>query len=412
MDAPDLGPYAFIRAEKIRTKRQLLAAMKHNDRTAPDGLEHTDPSRPPELVAGHPDAVEAWEAAMASKGLDPTKPRKGAVVAVEWLATASPEWWATASAEQRAAWTADTLAFVADEMAGPVRPGEAPEARAERGRGLILAAHYHDDETTPHLHILAVPLVEKERAARGKPRKRDAGKPRPPSAPTWDLAAKSILGGPRDRMSELQTDYAAAVAHHGLKRGIPKKETGAFNQRPSHYRAEQAHLTAAIAQERDAAAKDRAIAAGDRKDAEGDRMASLADRSKAADILAKADETGARRRNNIVANAQDEAKAIIAAAMADAAAIKQAAAQALAKAQAFAQTLRADAKRLSIAISFYPYEDDPHTPEARAAVDDRERRLRQEEQDQKKRNAATSAPALSAFDRLKLRGRGDRGRGD
>ena len=152
MDAADLGPFAFIRAEKLRTRRQLLAAMQHNDRTAESGLEHTDPSRPPELVAGHPDAVEAWEAAMASKGLDPTKPRTGAVVAVEWVATASPEWWATASAEQRAAWTADTLAFVADEMAGPARPGEAPEARAERGRGLILAAHYHDDET----HIRAL----------------------------------------------------------------------------------------------------------------------------------------------------------------------------------------------------------------------------------------------------------------
>ena len=180
MDAPDLGPFAYIRAQKVRTKRQLLALWEHNARVAEQGLEHTDPTRPIELIAGHPgDAVEAWEAAMVSKGLDPTKPRKGAVVAVDWFATASPEWWPTASAEQRKQWQADTLAFVADEMAGPVRPGEAPEARAERGRGLILAAHYHDDETTPHLHILTIPLVEKERGARGRPRKRDAGKPRP-----------------------------------------------------------------------------------------------------------------------------------------------------------------------------------------------------------------------------------------
>ena len=367
MDAADLGPFAFIRAEKLRTRRQLLAAMKHNDRTAESGLEHTDPSRPPELVAGHPDAVEAWEAAMASKGLDPTKPRTGAVVAVEWVATASPEWWATASAEQRAAWTADTLAFVADEMAGPVRPGEAPEARAERGRGLILAAHYHDDETTPHLHILAVPLVEKERAARGRPRKRDAGKPRPPSAPTWDLAAKSILGGPRDRMSELQTDYAAAVAHHGLKRGIPKKETGAFNKRPSHYRAEQAHLT-------DALRVDRHAAAVAKTDAALIRAASVDGMN---DTIAKTH----RKATGIIADAKSQAGAIIDAATRQGVRV-------VGWAKRVGEAVKADARRLGLAVSFPSYENDPESADARAAVEAKARQMEAEKEAQRRAREA------------------------
>jgi hypothetical protein len=404
----DREHYAIIRTAKIRTLRQLLAAEKHNDRTAEQGVEHADPSRPPELIAGHPDAVKAWEAAMVSKGLDP-KPRKGGVVAIEWLATASNAWWETATPEQRAAWKADTLAFVADEMAGPARPGEDPGARHQRGMLNILAAHYHDDESTPHLHILAVPLVEKERAARGRPRKRDAGKPRTTTGPAWSLAAKDILGGPRGRMSELQDDYAAAMEPHGLRRGIPRKETGAFNKAPAHWRAEQAHLTTAME-------KDRAIVGEDRRAAEGDRATAIIERTKAtatrttaeqdaAAIIAKAEETGKRRRDNIVANAQADAAAIIAAA-------QQQAQQMVAKVKAWAEAVKADAVSLGRAISFPDYAADPTAPDARAAVAAAERRKQQEADDQRKRNAATKPPDLEAIDRLKRGDRGGRGRGD
>jgi hypothetical protein len=382
MDTADLGPFAFIRAEKLRTRRQLRAAKEHNDRTAESGLEHTDPSRPPELIAGHPDAVEAWEAAMVSKGLDPTTPRKGAVLAVEWVATASPEWWATASAEQRAAWTADTLAFVCDEMAGAVRPGEDPAARAERGRGLILAAHYHDDETTPHLHVLAVPLVEKERTARGRPRKRDAGKPRPTTGATWDLAAKDILGGPRDRMSELQTDYAAAVAHHGLKRGIPKKETGAFNKRPSHYRAEQAHLTEALR-------TDRRTAALAKTDAALIRAASVDGMN---DTIAKTH----RKATTIIEGAKVQAGAIIDAATHQGLRI-------VSWAKGLGEAVKADAQRLGRAISFPAYEDDPKAAEARQAIKDAEARREAEKQAQRQRN---QPPAINSPERSRGRERG------
>ena len=226
------GPFAIIRTAKIRTLRQLRAAAEHNDRSADKGTEHADPERPPELIAGDADAVGAWRAAMVSKGLDPDAPRKGAVVAVEWLATASADFWANATPEQRAAWQRDSLAFVADEMAGPSRPGEDPEARAERGRGLILAAHYHDDETTPHLHVLTIPLTEKARGAKGRPRKRDAGKPRAPAGPSWGLAAKDLLGGPRGDCRNSKTTTPPRWSRTGCGGAYPAKRPGNATARP------------------------------------------------------------------------------------------------------------------------------------------------------------------------------------
>ena len=377
----DHQPFAIIRTAKIRTLRQLRAAAEHNDRSADKGTEHADPERPPELIAGDADAVGAWRAAMVSKGLDPDATRTGAVVAVEWLATASPDFWANASADQRAAWRADSLAFIADEMAGPVRPGEDPTARAERGRGLILAAHYHDDETTPHLHVLTIPLTEKARGAKGRPRKRDAGKPRPPSAPSWDLAAKDILGGPRGRLSELQDDYAAAMEPHGLRRGIPRKETGERNKAPAKWRAEQAHLTDALRVDRHAAA----IA---KTDADLFRRASVDGMN---DTIAKTH----RKATTIIADAKAQAGAIIDAAT-------QQGVRVVAWAKGLGEAVRADAQRLGRAIHFPAYEDDPKGAEARKAIMDAEARREAEKQAQKQRN---KPPAIEPAERSRGRER-------
>ena len=363
----DHQPFAIIRTAKIRTLRQLRAAAEHNDRSADKGTEHADPERPPELIAGDADAVEAWRAAMVSKGLDPDATRKGAVVAVEWLATASPDFWANASADQRAAWRADSLAFIADEMAGPVRPGEDPTARAERGRGLILAAHYHDDETTPHLHVLTIPLTEKARGAKGRPRKRDAGKPRPPSAPSWDLAAKDILGGPRGRLSELQDDYAAAMEPHGLRRGIPRKETGERNKAPAKWRAEQAHLTDALRVDRHAAA----IA---KTDADLFRRASVDGMN---DTIAKTH----RKATTIIADAKAQAGAIIDAAT-------QQGVRVVGWAKRVGEAVKADARRLGLAVSFPSYENDPESADARAAVEAKARQMEAEKEAQRRAREA------------------------
>ena len=51
----------------------------------------------------------------------------------------------------------------------------------------------------------------------------------------------------RDSASAIQDTYAEAMAHHGLRRGIPAKETGERNKPPARYRAELAALGDSLA---------------------------------------------------------------------------------------------------------------------------------------------------------------------
>ena len=114
--------------------------------------------------------------------------RKNAVLAVEFLLTASPEYF---------------------RPNDPGRAGYYEEQRLEdfqhtacewlqtRYGSRILRAELHLDESTPHIHAYMVPLDEK-----GK------------------LNCRALLGGSRYRLSELQDDFAAAMAPLGLERGI------------------------------------------------------------------------------------------------------------------------------------------------------------------------------------------------
>jgi hypothetical protein len=69
----------------------------------------------------------------------------------------------------------------------------------------VVAAVLHRDEETPHLHVVAVPIVQKTLAGRSVPESR--------------LCARDITGG-RYRLSRLQDSYHAAVEHLGIERGV------------------------------------------------------------------------------------------------------------------------------------------------------------------------------------------------
>jgi hypothetical protein len=216
-----MSNFAILRTEKIKSLRELKFRSDHNARKSKQGLEHTDPDRPASLLLGSDDAVATWHEKAAAVGFDTSKTRKDGVVALEWLATASKEWWDTADAEQRAEWQSQSLAFIA-EKAG--------------GLDNVLSAHLHEDEETPHLQVLTTPLIEKEVKQRGRRKERTEAQTRT----VWTLSAKDIIGGHRDRLVQLQTDYAERVASVGLRRGIPRKETGVRNMAPAKWRAAQA----------------------------------------------------------------------------------------------------------------------------------------------------------------------------
>ncbi len=225
-----MSDFAVLRIAKISTLRGLAGASAHNARTASSGLLHADNQAPlmgggVRLIAGDDDAVDAWKKRTAAVGL--SKPRKDAVRALEIVMSASPSWFAQASDHERREWQKQSYQWAAKTF----------------GEENILSAHLHDDEETPHIHILAVPLAQKTRKKAGRPRKGREGQARKETQ-AWGLCAADFVGSP-EKLVNLQTQYASAVSALGIRRGRSRRSTGAQHLSPAVYRAQSAEELAA-----------------------------------------------------------------------------------------------------------------------------------------------------------------------
>ena len=168
--------YAIMRAKKLANMGSVAASMQHCYRER--DTHNADQERTPDnqhLVAKSTD-----EAMGKLRDLLPEKRRKDAVLAVEYVMTATPEWFTKATPEQEKAFFQQSLQWLADKY----------------GADRIVTASIHRDETTPHLSAFVVPLTQDKR-----------------------LSAKEFIGS-RDKMRADQTTYAACVANLGLERGI------------------------------------------------------------------------------------------------------------------------------------------------------------------------------------------------
>lgn len=213
---------AVLRVVKIKALGQLGAANSHNARH--QAKPHTDNSNPMmgggvQLIQGSEDLIQAFEDRITQTG---AKPRKGAVLALEFVASASPEWFQTATTKERALWMEQSLKFLNETVGGPDN---------------VLAAHLHDDESTPHIHLIAVPLVKKQRRKAGRKAKTKAAQDKQNEGLSWALSAADIVGDKR-KLETLQSNYAMAVSELGIRRGRPKSVTQAKHKSPSAYRAE------------------------------------------------------------------------------------------------------------------------------------------------------------------------------
>ena len=213
---------AILRVAKIKAIGQLGAANSHNARHK--NKLHTDNSSSlmgggSQLIQGSDDPVRAFKDRIAQTG---TTPRKGAVLALEFVASASPEWFQAATANDKAVWMEETLTFLNKTVGGPEN---------------VLAAHLHDDETTPHIHLIAIPLVRKQRRKAGRKPKSKAAQDKLYEGLSWALSAADIVGN-KSKLESLQSNYAMAVSELGIRRGRPKSVTQAKHKSPSAYRAD------------------------------------------------------------------------------------------------------------------------------------------------------------------------------
>jgi len=190
--------FTVLRIAKLKTWGAIAGTDLHNSRQRE--TPNADPERTPNnrLLLGRPDvtAHDAIKEELATQRI-----RKNAVLGVEILISVSPEYFRPANPsragtydpERLKDWTRATTNWL----------------QFRYGR-LIKRASLHLDEATPHMHVVMVPLDE-----RGK------------------LNCRSFFGGSRHTLSNLQTDYAKAVSHLGIERGITNSR--AKHQKVSQY---------------------------------------------------------------------------------------------------------------------------------------------------------------------------------
>ena len=184
-----MANYAIMRCKKLTGMGSVASALQHcyRERETPNA----DAERTPE---NHCSVSQSADEAMGKlRELLPEKRRKDAVLAVEYVMTASPEWWKEATPRQQAEFFAHSEQWLEKKY----------------GKDRVVAAVVHRDEATPHLSAFVVPLTKDGR-----------------------LSAKEFIGG-RAKMRNDQTTYAESVKMLGLERGI--EGSRATHQTVQHY---------------------------------------------------------------------------------------------------------------------------------------------------------------------------------
>jgi len=169
--------YAILRAKKLKTLGSVAAALQHNfrERETPNAAAWRTPDNEHHHSASTDQAMGLLRARL------PARHRKDAVLAVEYVMTASPAWFERALPTLQHAFFERSLAWLRDKY----------------GAENVVAATVQRDEKTPHLSAFVVPRT-----------------------PDGRLSAKEFIGN-RDRMRADQTSFAERVRDLGLERGIP-----------------------------------------------------------------------------------------------------------------------------------------------------------------------------------------------
>jgi hypothetical protein len=167
--------FAILRVEKLKTHQNIAGSLAHNYRTretpnADDERAHLNQHDLP--------SVEHVKAAIKTR--IPEKHRKDAVLCLEYFIGASPEYFTDGQDKDGSKYFASALDWL----------------KQRHGPENVISTTIHRDETSPHLVAYVVPNDENNK-----------------------LNAKKFVGG-KLTLSNMQTDFAKSVAHHGLKRGI------------------------------------------------------------------------------------------------------------------------------------------------------------------------------------------------
>jgi hypothetical protein len=207
--------YGTINVTEVRSKG-IGGCEEHNRRQYEPGQmpKNIDPSRSHlnvESIAGNKDS---FREAIDEK-LEGLTVRKNAVIALEYILGASPEFFEKLSGNHRG-----YLKFCVDFV------------EQRHTQGSIVAINMHFDEKTPHVHVLVVPIVEKEVRWKNKTREGVNMERR--------LCARDFTGHP-NMLRQLQKDFYEHIVPFGEFTGIEftkytsaQEQVKTYNERVDH----------------------------------------------------------------------------------------------------------------------------------------------------------------------------------
>lgn len=177
-----MADFAIMRVQKIKGGASMNGSISHITRARETPNADASRRHLNRAIVGE-DNAKAIRKAIASR--TPPKYRRDAVRSLEFVLTASPEWFVS-NHERTEEYLESAVGWVKDEL----------------GEENVVSAVIHYDETTPHVHVHAVPLVEE----------------------TNRLSAKSFIDG-RSDLGRMQSRFAEWQAGFGVQRGVSRTVT-------------------------------------------------------------------------------------------------------------------------------------------------------------------------------------------
>lgn len=184
---------AVIDIKKQKTNQQIKDISDHNLRATTSRNVDKERTKNNKFFVGSSktDPIAEMEKRLAKC----PKFRKDAVKLVNLVFSASPEFFQNSTKQQINDWEKSTQSYIEETF----------------GKDNIIYSVVHHDEKTPHFHVAIVPVKD------GK------------------LNASYWFDGPA-KLKKLHTDYAKAVKHLGIKRGVPGGTNSSQKELEDYYK--------------------------------------------------------------------------------------------------------------------------------------------------------------------------------
>ena len=172
--------YAILRTAKIKTRSELGRSLKHGfrEQDTPNADDELTPMNTHIGGSNTAEVLQDFDQRLETQ----SKIRKNAVLAIEYLITASPDAINGKDREGQDRYFNDALKWL----------------KEKHGNENVIHAGVHRDEKSPHMYAFVVPIDPK-----GK------------------LNCRHFLGGKKDVLSKMQDEFQEKVGqHHGLERGV------------------------------------------------------------------------------------------------------------------------------------------------------------------------------------------------